>query len=224
MKLMLYSEEQIDPEKAEALFKLLNLDTNKIGLILKEMIATVRSKESREAELAELARKLNVDLEELPRYLGLFREIALRILLGRGNSDVQQDLVKNGFHEEQVKFLFSSVNGFPQSEKDAIRYWGMEGETHEDRDHVHAISVQSDVKAIIDNGNLVGIFPISKIALSLYLKNKEDNPHQVCRLELGLGELSGLIGGLEMARQELDKTTAELKKKLGESVVSPPSA
>jgi hypothetical protein len=223
MKLKLYSEEEIDPDKAEVLLKLLNLDTNKIDLILKEMTATVRSEESRETELAELSRKLNVDPEELPRYLGLFREIVLRVLLGRGNSDVQQDLVKHGFGEEQVKFLFSSVNDFPQLEKDAIKYWAMEGETHDDRDHIHAISTQPDVKTIIENGNLVGVFPISKIALSLYLKNKEDDPHQVCRLELGLGELSSLIAGLERTRQELDKTTAELKKKLGESVVSPPS-
>lgn len=218
MRLKLYSGNEVDPKKAELLLGILKLDTDKIALIMKEMIATVHSEESRDAELKDLAHNLNIDEEKLSDYLPVFSEVVLRILVGKGTPEVQQDLIKHDYPEKQVKFLFSSITSLPQSEKEDVRYWTMEGEMHEDRDHIHAIDAKSDVKTLIENGDVLGVLPICKLVLTISLRDKGD---EVFRLELGIQELSTLIAALESARGQLGKTTAELKKKLGQLVTAP---
>jgi hypothetical protein len=218
LRLKLYSDEEVPQSKFDRLKGLLSFDTDKIDLMTKEMIAAVHSEEPRDQQLDQLASSLGIKRDRLSGYLSVFREAVLRILAGKSDEVVQQDLVQNGIAESKVKFLFSSVGNLPQGEKEAIKYWAMEVETIGDRNHIHGMGVRSDFISAIDNGNIVAMLPVSILDLVISVKEKDEELK--CQIQESLSGLTALIAFLEEARGELEKATLALKSKLGETVVS----
>lgn len=198
-----------------ALRTLFNLNARRTNYLLKEMSQTALHEGH---ELSVMSRGLNITPSKLAEYLPYFAEVVLRILQGKGTAEVQQDLVKNGFPRLNVKLLFSKVNGFPPRVKGAVRYWAMEGETHDDRNHIHYFRHGPDVRTMVDNGSIIAILPTSRIKIRTS-KDKSD-----WDLELDLRELSYLISALETARQKMEKATTGFKRKLGKTVLSPVTA
>lgn len=218
LRLKLYSDEEVPQGKFDRLKELLSFDTDKIDLMMKEMIATVHSEEPRDQQLDQLADNLGIKRVRLPSYLSVFREALLRILAGKSDEVVQQDLVQNGIAESKVKFLFSSVSNLPQGEKEAAKYWSMEVETITDRNHIEVMGARSDFKSLIDNGNIVAMLPVSILDLTISVKEKDEELK--CQIQESLSGLTALIAFLEEARRDLEKATLALKNKLGETVVS----
>jgi hypothetical protein len=218
LRLKLYSDEEVPQGKFDRLKGLLSFDTDKIDLIMKEMIATTHSEEPRDEQLNQLASSLGIKRDRLSSYLAVFRELVLRVLAGKSDEVVEQDLVKNGIAESKVKFLFSNLGNLSQREKEAIKYWAMEVETIADRNHIEVMGARSDFKSAIDNGNIVAMLPVSIIDLTISMKEKDEELK--CQIQESLSSLTALITFLEEARRELEKATLALKNKLGETVVS----
>lgn len=206
MKLKLFSEEEVLQSRVERLRTLMDLGTQQLSIILRDMVKAAHGEET---DYEELARQVGINGKLFKQCLPVFSMMVLRILSGRGGQDVQQDLVEHGFAEEKVRFLFSRVNEISQDEKDRIRYWALEGETTPDRNHLHAFSTQTDIRSIVDNGYMVGMLPISVIVFRIGEKDRKEE--RVVRFEIGRSELDLLIKAFDYARQELETVTKTLR-------------
>lgn len=218
MKLKVFSDEEVLGSFVDRLHALMKLDNQKIGLVVKQMVEFAREHELSDAGFKLLQKELSVDTRTLNGFLSVSSRLVTRILSGRNQPDVQKDLVAQGFPQDKVEFVFSTVDGLPQSEKDSLRIWGLESETLTHRNHLHAAYAETEFKSIIDNGFLIGIVPVSMIQLRV--RTRDDAEEQIWTFEPSSHELDYLIKILESARQELDSATKDLKKRIGGLVVT----
>lgn len=76
------------------------------------------------------------------------------------------------------------------------------------------------MKTVTDGGNIVSVVPISVIRFRVKARDVKDE--QLWRLESTYPELEFLIHYLDVAKQQLETSTQDLKKRLGELVITAP--
>jgi hypothetical protein len=221
MKLELFSGEEKKQTYVDRLKRIFALDETKLEAFV---LALARGALSSPKGVAkDDMTKLKTDFaaaEELVRtMIWTMLEVVLRAYAGKLVESAQDEMVRLGFSERGVRALPEILERLPQEEKNALKFWAIEAEAVGDRNHLHAISSESDTRTVIDNGSLVSVLPISVVRIRV--KARDVREEQNWRLELTCSELEFLVHNLDLAKKELDLSTQDLKKRLGDFVITP---
>jgi hypothetical protein len=215
MELSLFGQEYRSKSFVDCLKSICELSDSDLQAFIQMLVEVSAEKEVDDEAAQKIKRILSTDDDDKARRT-TFTVLSslLRMLSGRVSDEIQQDLIDNGFREEGVRRLFSLIAGLPEADRVCIRTWAAEVETSRNRNHIHTSSIVPNVMFITDGGSTVCTVPIAAIRMDVW--SKERTRASVWRLELTHDELEFLIGVLRSALTELETSTKDLKKRLGD--------
>jgi hypothetical protein len=223
MRLELYSGEDVPEAAVERLKRVLAFDVPTLEMFIQAIVsgASAIPKAVSKSDMEKLKAAFALtDDRAVRRLIWTMLELVLRVYAGRMTQVAQEELVRAGFPENSVKSLPTILNQLSQKDKDALKFWAIETETIADRSHIHAIATEADTKTVTDNGSIVSVLPISVIRIRT--SQRDVREESTWRLELTYPELEFLLHYLDVAKQELAIARQELKKKLGDLVITEP--
>lgn len=142
--------------------------------------------------------------------------VMARILSGKSDASVQDDLIDNGFPSDGIHSLFSVLAKLSDEDKNNLRYSCLLSEMK--RDHWHRLRFNNELKTVMDRDYLLGGVALTRIEILAHKAGQEETD-VTYSLELGIPELQRLIKGLEEVEKLLRLAEKELKTKVGDSVV-----
>jgi len=214
LKLKLFSGEDMSQEFCDDLNLLLKLDATRLDALIQARLKIAKLEDT---DREKIAVDVGVSEKELRRLMSVTNLVFSRILGGKSNADIQDDLVSHGFPKEKVKTLFSALENLSASAKNDIRYSCLILELARIRTmpRLSSIGGEANLTPVVDVNSVVGIIPQVHLRMTVATGQKEDK----LTLELDEHELTTFIKTLETLKKELQVVLEDLKKRLGDLLV-----
>lgn len=220
LRLKLFSGQNKSQQFVDDLTCLIGLEPTKVQEVVRFLVDVAANPIRPFILTGDLAKKLEIEESQADRIVLVAFTVAARMLSGMNGKDIQDDLVAKGFMKEKVEQWFTAIEHLSATEKETVRYYSISGEAMR-QGHWHRIGSSIDLRAVVDNGFVVGVVPI--VAFRIRTHRRGQKEEEVILLDMTFPEIGAFVSAFQTAAKELETTEKNLKERLGVALATRPA-